>query len=225
MAKITRLAIIRCATQMFLEQGYSATSPGMISKALDISTGNLTYYFPTKEHLLCELVEMLCKYQWSLIEQEAAEGYGSIMAICLELATMCSACETDSVAKDFFLSAYSSPLCMDIIRKNDTERAKKVFRQYRTDWTHEQFTEAEILVSGIEYATLMTAGDPVALETRISGALHNILGIFGIPEELRNRKLQKVFAMDYRSLAKRILQEFREYVKNENDYALQLLLN
>ena len=83
MAKITRLAIIRCATEMFLEQGYSATSPGMISKALDISTGNLTYYFPTKEHLLCELVEMLCKYQWSLIEQEAAEGHSSIMAICL----------------------------------------------------------------------------------------------------------------------------------------------
>ena len=100
-----------------------------------------------------------------------------------------------------------------------------MFRQYRADWTHEQFTEAEILVSGIEYATLMTAGDPVALETRISGALHNILGIFGIPEELRNRKLQKVFAMDYRSLGKRILQEFREYVKNENDHALQLLLN
>lgn len=224
MAKVTRLSIVRCATEMFLERGYSATSPGMISKALDISTGNLTYHFPTKEHLLSELVDMLCKYQWALMEQEAAEGYSSIMAICLELATMNAACETDGVAKDFFLSAYTSLICMSIIRKNDTERAKKVFKEYRSDWTHEQFAEAEILVSGIEYATLMTAGDPVALETRISGALHNILGIYGIPEEIRNQKLQKVLAMDYRSLGKRVLDEFREFVKTENDHALQNLL-
>ena len=55
--------------------------------------------------------------------------------------------------------------------------------------------EAEILCSGIEYATLMTANDPVTLETRISGALNNILGIYGIPEETRKQKIQKVFAM------------------------------
>ena len=101
---------------------------------------------------------------------------------------------------------------LEIIRKNDTERAKKVFGSYRPEWTHEQFAEAEILCSGIEYATLMTAGDPVALETRITGALSNILGIFGISEEIRQQKLRKVFAMDHKGLGKRVLKEFRDYV-------------
>ena len=59
----------------------------------------------------------------------------------------------------------------------------------------------------------MTAGDPVTLETRISGALNNILGIFGIPEQTRQVKIQKVFAMDYRNLGKRVLLEFREYCR------------
>jgi AcrR family transcriptional regulator len=50
--KTTRIDIIRYATSLFLEQGYTAASTKQIAEALDIGTGNLTYYFPTKEHLL-----------------------------------------------------------------------------------------------------------------------------------------------------------------------------
>ena len=84
--------------------------------------------------------------------------------------------------------------------------------------------EAEILCSGIEYATLMTVGEPVSLETRISGALNNILGIFGIPEETRQTKIKKVFAMDYRNLGVQVLEDFREYVDQANEQALMELL-
>ena len=161
----TKLEIIQVATKLFLENGYSQTSPRMISDDLDISTGNLTYYFPTKEHLLA------------------------------------------------------------IIRKNDAQRAKKVFGEYRKDWTDGQFLEAELLVSGMEYATLMTTGEPISLETRIWGALHNILTIYGVPEERRNRKLQKVLAMDYRAIGLRVLQEFKEYVAQTNQHALEGLKN
>ena len=158
------------------------------------------------------------------MEQEANEGYSSIMAICLELTAMASACEGDETIKDFFLSAYSSPLCLDIIRKNDAKRAKEVFGAYRPDWTDTHFAEAEILVSGIEHATLMVAGDPVTLEARITGALNSILTIYGVPEETRNIKLQKVFALDYIGLGKRVLEEFSEYVTNANDEAFQALI-
>ena len=106
--KRTRLDIIQCATTMFLEQGYTASSAKQIADELDIATGNLTYYFPTKEHMLAELVDMLCDYQWKMMEQEANEGYSSIMAICLELTAMAAVCETDDATRDFFISAYVS---------------------------------------------------------------------------------------------------------------------
>ena len=185
---------------------------------------DLTFHYPTKEHLLAILVDKLCDFQWKRMEQEANDGISSVLAICLELTAMASACESDETIKDFFLSAYSSPLSLDIIRKNDAKRAKEVFGSYRPDWTDEQFAEAEILVSGIEYATLMTAGDPVPLETRIAGALNNILGIYGVPEETRQIKLQKVFAMDYITLGKRVLDEFKQYVTDANDEAFQALI-
>ena len=159
------------------------------------------------------------------MEEEANDGMGSIMAICLELTTMASASETDPIINDFFISAYSSPMCMHIIRKNDVIRAKKVFGEYRADWTEEQFAEAEILCSGIQYATLMTANDPVSFERRIYAALHGILAVFGLPKDVRNDNIQKVLAMNYQNLGKRILSEFREFVGQANAQALQALLN
>ena len=221
---LTRLEIVQVASKLFLEKGYTDTPIKAICQELDMSPGNVTFYFPSKEHLLAELVEMLSRFQREFMEREANEGFSSVMAICLELTAMATMCEDDAIAKDFYIASYSSPLCLDIIRKSDAQRATEVFREYRPDWTSEQFTEAEILVSGIEYATLMTAGDDVPLETRIRGALGNILGIYGVPEATREQKIAKVFAMDYRSIGKRVLEEFKEFVKQENEQALRDLV-
>lgn len=221
---LTKLEIVDEATKQFLDKGFSHTTLASIAKALEMSTGNLTFHYPTKEHMLAELVDILCDFQWNRMEQEAGEGISSILAICLELTAMAGACEDDPVIRDFFISSYTSPICLEIIRQNDAKRAKKVFRDYRPDWTDTQFLEAELLVSGIEYATLMTTATYIPFETRISGALNNILGIYGIPEETRNVKLKKVFAMDYRNIGKQAIAEFKEFVSNANQQALHQLL-
>ena len=222
---LTRIEIVSEATRQFLEKGYSNTTVSAIAKNLGMSQGNLTFHYPTKEHLLAELVDILCDFNWKKMEREADEGISSIMAICLELTAMAAACEDDAIIRDFFISAYTSPLALAEIRKNDKERAKQVFRDYRPDWTDEQFGEAELLVSGIEYATLMTAGSNVALETRIAGALNIILGIYGIPEEIRTLKTKKVFAMDYRSIGKKAIADFKTHVEKTNKQAFRDMLN
>ena len=214
----TKNKILRVSTTMFLEVGYSKTSPQMIAKELKVSTGNLTYYYPTKEHLLAVLTDLLCKYQWKLIKDEADGGMSSLLALCFELMTMAAACEESEVAKDFFVSTYQSPKCLEIIHNNDTARAKEVFAEYCPDWTDEQFREAEILVAGIEHATLNAIDKTVPLETRISGALNTIMTIYNVPEEIRRIKIEKVLAMDYRSIGKRIFNEFKEYVEKENAF-------
>ena len=221
---LTRLEIVTEATKQFLEKGYSNTTVSAIAKVLEMSAGNLTFHYPTKEHLLTELVDILCAFNWKQMEKEANDGISSIMAICLELTAMAGACEDDEVIKDFFLSAYSNPMSLAVIRKNDAERAKDVFKDYRPSWTDEQYLEAEILVSGIEYATLMTTGEQIPLETRIKGALHNILGIYGIPEDIRNAKIQKVFSMDYRNIGKRALIDFKKHVEETNNRAFHDIL-
>ena len=222
--ELTRLEIVQEATKCFLENGYTDTTIKSICKNLQMSPGNLTFYFPTKEHLLSELVQLLCDFQWKMMKNAAGEEGDYIAAFCLELTAMVAMCEKDAVAKDFYLSTYVSPICLDIIRRNDTRRAMQIFQKYRPDWTEEQFAEAEILVSGMEYATLMTAGDTVLLEDRIVGALRNILQLYGVPEEVQEQELQKVLSMDYSSIGSSILKEFRKYVAETQDITFRNLI-
>ena len=221
----TKLDIVKTATRMVWEKGYSDTSIKMIAKELGISTGNLTYYYPTKEQLLGVLVDYLCKFQRKLIDGETKEGISSVMAVCLELVTMASACESNPIAKDFFISSYQSPVTLKIIRENDTERSKEVYKEYCKGWTDEQFEEAEILVSGIEYATLMSLDEHVSLETRISGALDKILIIYGVPADLRKTKIQKALSYDYKNIGERIFKEFKEYVDKTTEETFEQMLH
>jgi len=223
-SQLTKLEIIRVASRRFLENGYSHTTAKAICDELEMSTGNMTFYYPTKEHLLAELVDMLCDFQRRMMEEEANEGFSSVMAICLELAAMATMCQDDAIARDFYINAYQSPLCLEMIRKNDALRSREIFAQYCAGWTDEHFLAAENLVSGIEYATLMSYSQELALEIRLAAAVQGILGIYGVPEQLRKQKLDKLFAMDYRSLGKRVLSEFKAYVERINEQAFYDLL-
>ena len=221
----TKIEIIRTASELFIENGYSNTSVRSICNKLDMSTGHLMFYFPSKEHLLKILVDELCDFQWKIINEEADDGNSLLLCICLELMSMASACEENEVAKDFFVSAYSSPLTLEIIRKNDTLRAKTVFEQFCPDWTDDDYKAAETLVSGIEYATLMTTESSPPLENRISSALNTILLIYNVPEEVRKMKIEKVLSMDYRKIGNRIFKEFRQYIEEVNEQAFEELMN
>ena len=221
---ITKLEIIDCAARLFLSNGYSNITIKEICAELDMSPGNLTYHYPTKEHLLASMVKLLCEYQFKVMEEEAQEGISSVLAVCLELVAIAAGCAQDEIIRDFFVSAYHSPLCLEIIRENDAERAKKVFAQYCTGWNDERFAEAELLVSGIEYAVITADYSKVSLETSIVGALHTILSVYSVPHELRILKIDKVLSMDYKYMSKRVLDSFSYYIIEENENMLLSLL-
>lgn len=154
------------------------------------------------------------------MEREAEEGVSSLLAYCLELISMVNACEQDEVARDFFISAYTCPLPLNIIRKNDTEKTKKVFAKYCNGWGDERFNEAEDIVSGIEYAALMTTENSADIPVRIELALRTIMQLYNVPGELIETKIKKVLSMDYASIGMRILENFKEYIEKKHEAAL-----
>ena len=222
--ELTRSEIVRVAANCFLNDGYTKTTINSMCKKLNMSPGNMTFHFPAKEHMLAELVDMLGRYQWKMMEDEATDGHSSITAFCLELLTIASACEQDEIAKDFFLSAYQSEMCMEHIRKNDTDRAKEVFKEYCPGWSDECFSEAETLVSGIDYAVIFTTSDSASLDIRVAGALRTILSIYNVPKEIRDEKIKKVLSMNYQKLGLNTLRKFREYVDKTTEQAIFDLL-
>ncbi len=220
----TRPLIIKVASELFFENGFSKTTSTEVCKKADISAGNLTFYFPTKEHILAVLVKMMIDFQWKEMENATDEGASSLLAYCLELTTMVAVSEEVPQMQDFFWAAYSHPMTLDLIRANDTEKIKRVFAEYTKDWDEEKLVETESIISGIEYATLMRTEHSASASHRIEGALNTIMMLFGVPEEFRRAKVAKVLAMDYRAIGKRVYEEFKQYVTETNEHALDEVL-
>ena len=129
----TRLQIIQLAARRFIEDGYSSTSISALARELDLSTGNITFYFPTKDHLLAVLVDELFDFQNLMMEQATEEGKTSLLAYCLELTAMASVCEESEVARDFYSSSYSSEYTLRLIRENDTAKTREIFSEFCPD--------------------------------------------------------------------------------------------
>ena len=219
-----KAAIVKAASELFFEKGFSRTTSAELCKKIDIGTGNLTFYFPTKEHILSVLVQMMIDFQWKEMEAQTDEGKSSLLAYCLELTTLVALSEEIPQMHDFLFAAYSHPTTLNLIRTNDTEKIKQVFTEYTVGWDDEKFIETETLISGIEYATLMHTEHTASIEHRIEGALNTIMMLFGVPEELRRTKIKKVLAMDYRAIGRKVYEDFKEYVTETNEHALDEVL-
>lgn len=217
----TRIEIIKYACELFLTVGFSKTSASTIAKGLGLSPGNLTFYFPSKEDLLAVLVDELCSFQRELMAREINEGYSPMLAYCLEIASMAAVCEESSVARDFYVATYTHEKTLEIIRQNDCERAKEMFAEFCPDWSDGKWREMENIVSGIEYATIMTREENTPLELQIESTLNAILMLYNVPEQTRKQKIQKILSHDYRKVSRTMLDELRQYVNRLHNEALQ----
>ena len=221
----TKAIIIKSASELFFENGFSKTTATELCKKANISTGNLTFYFPTKEHILGDIVKMMCDFQWEEMQKWADEGKSSLLAYCLELTTMVAVGEEMPEMYDFFVAAYAHAIPLDIIRANDVEKIKQVFAEYTEGWDDEKIIETEVLISGIEYATLSSTKHSASVEHRIKGALDTIMLLFGVPEETRRMKVAKVLGMDYRSIGRKVYLDFKRYVTETNEHRVEKMQN
>jgi hypothetical protein len=68
----------------------------------------------------------------------------------------------------------------------------------------------------------MTCENDTPLDKQTDKALDSIMMLYGVPEELRRQKIEKVLAMDYRSIGQRILRGFKEYIDKVNEENLDV---
>lgn len=218
----TKLEIIKLASEMFLTYGYTETSTKKLASELGISVGNLSYYFPTKEHLLAELTTRLCDYHAIVMESEMDEGRTSLLAYLLEITSMMSICDENDIAKDLYASVYRNPLTLRMIRVADTEKVKYIFKDHCPHWENEDFVLTENVVSGIEYASIMKENaESIALDRRIVKTLRMVMKAYNVPEDLIEQKIEKVLAIDYRKVGRKFVEGFSQYVSEMNERAIE----
>ncbi len=219
----TKLEIIQTATSLFLTKGYSETTIKNICDEIGISKGNLTFYFHTKEDLLAVLVEMLGAFQWKFLDYIIKEGSSPLLAYCIELLTVASACEKSETAREFFTATYTHPQSYAVMKKNAAEKFRFVFHERENEWNEDEFMMTVGLVNGIEYATIMAHEDSLSLETRVITAVDGIMKLFDIPKERRQMKKEMIFESGYEKFGKEIFEGFIKYINETNENAIEEL--
>ena len=67
----------------------------------------------------------------------------------------------------------------------------------------------------------MTRKSTTPLPVQIERTLNAIMMLYNVPEEIRMKKISRVLAMDYCTMGRRILKEFREYIEKINEENLK----
>ena len=213
MKRNTKYEILQCATKLFIEKGYTATYVTSIANELGISTGNLTFHFPTKEHILAELINELLTLP-RREEVKAVRGEHELLTgYLLELAMFASVCRGNPNIKDLLVSAYTHPMSLKIIRESDTKRAMQVFGKYCPDWREKDFIQTENVVSGMEYAMFMSENtEGLTFGQSVFGSIDAIMKVYEIPKEIRDSIIAEITALDYISMGNHVFDEFCNYI-------------
>lgn len=81
-----REAILRAASDVFATRGYRGSSLALIADRVGMSTPGVLHHFPTKEHLLVELLSLRHERDAERLKELTSVGGGRIIDALLELA-------------------------------------------------------------------------------------------------------------------------------------------
>lgn len=217
---------MQVAIRMFLEKGFTSTSAKAISNELNISTGNLTFYYPTKEHILLELTKDITQFHTKSIDKILKNEKNDLYSYCWEVTAQIVLCEENEQAKDIYLAIYSHPLTLQYVKDWTAEKNQKILGERLSDWTLERFRRVENVTCCIERSALTEAcTDAYTLEDKIRLILTCLLKIYDISFEERETVIKKILETDYHKMGHDLLKQLTRYVENQNKQALSEAIN
>ena len=218
----TKVEIVQVGVQLMLEKGYAGTTIKEISEILNISKGNITFYFPTKEHLMLEFTKEIFDFHTRCIERVLQQGYTKLMAYCWEIVAQIALCEDYETMKDIYLSLYSHSSTLEYVKDWVADKNYKLLKDVKPDWTVEKYRMVENVASCIERSALTEpCTENYTFRMKVELILDSLLKLYDVAEEKRNEVIDQILHIDYRAIGKSLHQEFIDYTKRINTAALE----
>ncbi len=225
-SNLTKLEIMQVAMRMFIEKGFTNTSAKAISNELNISTGNLTFYYPTKEHILLELTKEITQFHTKSIDKIFKKEKNDLYSYCWEVTAQIVLCEENEQAKDIYLAIYSHPLTLQYVKDWTAGKNQKILGERLSDWTYERFRRVENVTCCIERSALTEpCTESYTIEEKIRLILTCLLKIYDIGYEEREKAIKEILETDYRKMGHDLLKQLTKYVENQNKQALNEAIN
>ncbi len=218
----TKLEILQVAMRMFMEKGFTNTSAKAISNELNISTGNLTFYFPTKESILLELAKEITSFHTKCIDNITKKDSDDLFAYCWEITAQITLCEENENMKDLYLSIYSHPSTLQFVKDWTAEKNQSILGERLSDWNLERFRCVENVTCCIERSALTEPCTEIyTLEDKIWLILTCLLKIYDISQQDREAVINKILETDYRKTGYDLYKQLTQYIEKHTQKILE----
>ena len=205
----TEIQIIKSATRLFLNQGFSKTTHRQIAEESGIGLGTITYHYKVKEDMLRILIEELMDYHLDIINTAEEQYEDNIFSYALEVAVQMALCENDAKAYDLYYSAYNHPSTFSYIKDWAAKKNYHLLGNILPDMDEEGFRRLENITSGIELAAFTAPTNRYfSLDDKITLFVGSMFKIYGIDEAKSKEIIEKVLALEYENIAADMFAKF-----------------
>src|SRR4030042_7166174 len=141
--------IITVARNLFIKQGYTATTIRQILNETGYTTGSIYHFFPNKEAILMQIALIYFKYIIPLIQSLIKDDPDPMIHYTLYIAIQLLASENNKNMAELNLRAYRSWPISEIICEYSMKRNMVIFEKYNKNMTHEEWYARTLTLNGM----------------------------------------------------------------------------
>ncbi len=213
--------ILSTSVRLFLEQGYSNTSPTQIVKEADVTVGSFYNIFKSKSDVLTSLCEFMFENQFDIATEIVGKDVSGPMIYAVETSIQLTLAELNENIRDIYLEVYTDPDLLDLVQHKTTKELGRLFGKYLPENRESDFYEMEIGSAGVMRGYMAKKCDMYfSLEQKLQRFLWISLVIYKVPENEIRQIIDAVLKLDIRNVAASVMHHL--FLKLEMVFDFQL---
>ncbi len=203
------------AAEMFLENGFSATTLRGLASNLGVTTGAVVNLFPTKEDILSDLIEYALDGQFQTTAR-LIKGVtdDKILFYAAETTLQLHMAESNENIRSLYAAAYSMPKSSAAIQRNITDKFQYIFGDHLPELKKQDFYKLEIATGGIMRGFMTVPCDMwFTMDQKVEAFLETSLSIYKVGDEKIKEAIAFVSGFDFRKIAEETIANMSEFLK------------
>lgn len=212
----TRQMILRSASKLFIEKGYSETRIRDIAADSKVQYSEVFRIFGDKDRILSELVGLVIDYQFVTTENVLKNiTNDKLLHYAFETVLQLYVAESLEHIREMYAVSYSLPHSSKVIYRTITSKLEEVFRDSHPDLDTKDFYELEIATAGIMRGFITVPCDMYfTMERKIHRFLETTLKIYDVSQDKLNEVLEFVHKFNFQDIANELLRNLFNYLKS-----------
>ncbi len=175
--------ILDVSRQLFIQQGYTATTIREILSEAGITTGTLYHFFQDKEDILMQLAADHLDDVSTLIQSLLPDNPDPAVFYTLELSLLFTVITKHEMVADLYLNMYRSWRVADMICHNHGKRNRQLFEKFKKGMNDEWWYMRSLAITGIIQNCIaeQVNNKKISVEEYLQVVLSAAFGYFNIP--------------------------------------------